>query len=100
MKKLNILIVVIIVILIIAGLLYLFSQPAPQTVSGDETTVLAENLEVPWAMDFLPNGTMIFTERIGRVFLEEDGTTAVVADINVNQESESGLWCGCRSRFQ
>lgn len=92
MKKLNILIVVIIVILIIAGLLYLFSQPAPQTVSGDETTVLAENLEVPWAMDFLPNGTMIFTERIGRVsLLEEDGTTAVVADINVNQESESGL---------
>lgn len=28
---------------------------------------LAKNLEVPWSMDFLPDGSIIFTERPGRV---------------------------------
>jgi glucose/arabinose dehydrogenase len=94
MKKHNILIVVIVAILIITGLVYLFIQPAPQTASPGQTTVLAENLEVPWAMDFLPNGTMIFTERVGRVnLLEENGEVMKVADISVSAVSESGL-CG------
>ncbi len=83
---------VIIAVLIIAGLLSLFLQPAPSTAPHGETTTLAQDLEVPWAMDFLPNGTMIFTERVGRVnLLEEDGTVLEVADINVSQVTESGL---------
>jgi glucose/arabinose dehydrogenase len=92
MKKRNILLVVIVAILILAGLIFLFIQPAPQTAQQGETTILAENLEVPWAMDFLPNGTMIFTERVGRVnLLYENGDVVKVADISVSQVSESGL---------
>lgn len=92
MKKQNTFIVVIVAVLIIAGLIYLFIQPAPTTEPHGETTTLAQNLEVPWAMDFLPNGTMIFTERVGRVnLLEDDGTVVKVADISVSQVTESGL---------
>lgn len=82
----------IVAILISAGLMFLFIQPAPPTVSHGEATTLAQNLEVPWAMDFLPNGTMIFTERVGRVnLLEEGGAIVKVADIDVSQVTESGL---------
>ncbi|MDP2730019.1 MAG: PQQ-dependent sugar dehydrogenase [Dehalococcoidales bacterium] len=30
---------------------------------------LAQNLEIPWALDFLPDGSIVFTERPGRVRL-------------------------------
>lgn len=65
-------------------------QP-PSTQLQGETQVLAENLNTPWAIDFLPNGTMIFTERVGRLNLLENGTVKTVANINVSQVSESGL---------
>jgi glucose/arabinose dehydrogenase len=32
-------------------------------------TSVAKNLEIPWALDFLPDGSIIFTERPGRVRL-------------------------------
>lgn len=32
-------------------------------------TVLAKKLEIPWALDFLPDGSIIFTERAGRIRL-------------------------------
>ncbi len=92
MRKWIILIVVIVVILIVAGLISLFIQPAPPSAPRGETTTLAQNLDVPWAIDFLPNGTLIFTERVGRVnLLENNGTIIKVADINVSQVTESGL---------
>ncbi len=31
--------------------------------------VVAKNLEIPWAIDFLPDGSIIFTERSGRIRL-------------------------------
>jgi len=83
---------IIVIVLVIAGVVSLFLEPAPPTTPRGETTTLAKNLEVPWAMDFLPNGTMIFTERVGRVnLLESNGSVNKVADINVSQVSESGL---------
>lgn len=92
MKKWNILIIVVVAILIFAGVLFiLIPKPAPPTPQGESSTTLAENLEVPWAMDFLPNGTMIFTERVGRVNLLENNTVKTVGTINVNQVTESGL---------
>lgn len=30
---------------------------------------VAKNLEIPWALDFLPDGSLIFTERPGRIRL-------------------------------
>lgn len=87
-----IIIFAVVAILAIAGLISLFLEPAPKTTPQGETTVLAQNLEVPWAMDFLPNGTMIFTERLGRVnLLLDNGTVKKVADINVSHVTESGL---------
>lgn len=93
MKKLSIIIVVVMVVLVVVGLLYLFAPSEPQTSPSGETEILAENLEVPWAIDFLPNGTMIFTERVGRVnLLGDDGTVINVAELDVSQVSESGLF--------
>lgn len=58
---------------------------------GYEIEVLAENLDTPWAIDFLPNGNLIFTERYGRVSILEDEEIKIVANINVSEISESGL---------
>lgn len=53
---------------------------------------VAENLEVPWAIDFLPNGNMLFTERPGRVRMIENGKLLpepiyTVADVEASGES-------------
>ncbi len=41
--------------------------------TGEETlfevSIIAQNLEIPWAIDFLPNGNFLITERPGRVRL-------------------------------
>ena len=39
------------------------SEEVPLAVS------LAQKLEIPWALDFLPDGSIVFTERVGRVRL-------------------------------
>jgi glucose/arabinose dehydrogenase len=73
-------------------------EPGSGATSGNHTgtgvKVLAENLEVPWAVDVAPDGRVFFTERAGRIrvidaqgkLLEEP-----VAYINVEQKEESGL---------
>lgn len=92
MKKWIIVVIVLVAILAIAGIISLFSEPTPPNTPKGETNTLAQNLDVPWAMDFLPNGTMIFTERTGKVnLLEDNGIVKTVADINVSQVTESGL---------
>jgi len=55
--------------------------------------VLAENLEVPWAIDIAEDGRLFFTERPGRIRVIENGTLLQdpVAFINVEQNGESGL---------
>ena len=55
--------------------------------------VLAENLEVPWAIDIAEDGRLFFTERPGRIRVIENGTLLQdpVAFINVEQNDESGL---------
>jgi glucose/arabinose dehydrogenase len=39
--------------------------------------VLADGLEYPWGLDFLPDGTVIVTERPGRVRLFSVGRLSV-----------------------
>ena len=55
---------------------------------------VASGLEVPWALAFLPNGNIIFTERPGRVRIIESGklkAEAVYQVPDVEPSSESGL---------
>lgn len=58
------------------------------------TTVVA-NLEVPWALDFLPDDSIIFTERPGRIriFDAEKGLlpAAVLTIPEANHRGEGGL---------
>lgn len=56
--------------------------------------VLAENLDVPWAIDIAEDGRLFFTERKGRIMAMEKNGSIIsdpVAYINVLQNSESGL---------
>lgn len=52
---------------------------------------VAQNLEVPWAIDFLPDNQLLFTERSGKLKVVENGKGKIVGEINVHDEGESGL---------
>lgn len=55
---------------------------APTTVppTALETTVLVENLEIPWDLSVGPDGTVFVTERVGRVRAFADGRLRTVAE--------------------
>lgn len=59
------------------------------------TTPLAQNLKIPWSLDFLPDGTLLFTERAGLVkwFDPKNKNPPEVIHIfaDVAHESEGGL---------
>ena len=60
------------------------SRPAPE--GGVE--VVAEGLEVPWEIVWLPDGRALLTERPGRIrFLDGD----VIAEVDVSAQGEGGL---------
>ena len=77
------------VIILIATVLFAAEFRQPGNNEGMET--LAENLDTPWAIDFLPDGRMIFTERPGSVSVWDKGKLAAAGKINVSEVSESGL---------
>jgi len=72
------------------------SQTA-ESPSGDtrfRIETVASGLEVPWAIAFLPNGSMLFTERPGRVRIVENGklrNEPVFTVPDVEPSGESGL---------
>src|SRR3990172_5474673 len=49
-------------------------QPLPKV---EPIVTLARNLEIPWGLDFLPDGSIIFTERPGRIRLIDSSGTLV-----------------------
>ena len=56
--------------------------------------VLAQNLDVPWAIDIAEDGRLFFTERTGSVMVVDKNGSLLsdpVAYINVMQNGESGL---------
>lgn len=58
-------------------------------------SVIAENLEVPWALTFLPDGSMLITERPGRVrLIDKNGQlnpNPIAQMEDVRQLGEGGL---------
>jgi len=89
MKKKN-LIFIIILVLIVVMFIYI-NAPIKINQNGLEIEVLAENLDTPWAIDFLPDGKIIFTERYGRISILDNGKIKAVAELGVSELSESGL---------
>jgi glucose/arabinose dehydrogenase len=72
--------------------------PEPRQSDGNNThsgiQVLAENLDVPWAIDIAEDGRLFFTERKGRIMAMEKNGSLIsdpVSYINVLQNGESGL---------
>jgi glucose/arabinose dehydrogenase len=49
-------------------------QPAKLVQSGYKVTEIARGLDHPWSMAFLPDGSMLVTERVGRLRLIKSGT--------------------------
>lgn len=65
---------------------------------GDDAPLvvsLAQNLEVPWALDFLPDGSFILTERSGKIRLVDLGdgllSEPLLVIAEVTQRGEGGL---------
>ena len=81
-------IILIIIALSVAAFIY-FQKP--ETKEDFELKVLVENLDTPWAIDFLPSNEMIFTERNGRVNVFDGNNLKNIAKIEVSEISESGL---------
>lgn len=55
-------------------------------------SIIAQDLEVPWGLAFLPDGKLLVTERPGRVLrIDGNGKKLEIASINVRAISESGL---------
>lgn len=67
--------------------------PAP-TQTAPKSEVLAENLEIPWALEFLSDGRIIFTERPGNVKIFDPATkkvSTITKIAEVNHIGEGGL---------
>jgi glucose/arabinose dehydrogenase len=55
--------------------------------------VVANNLEIPWSIDFSPEGLLYFTERVGRLNVIVDGKirNLLTIDVEARKGNESGL---------
>ena len=49
-------------------------QPAKVVKTGYKVTEIAKGLDHPWSMAFLPDGSMLVTERVGRLRLIKGGS--------------------------
>lgn len=92
------------VLLVLGSILYYLLQNKPFSNSKtlppkqaniSKVTTVSQNLEVPWAIAFLPDGNMLITERPGRVrLINSNGKleSDPVAVLNqVKEEGEGGL---------
>src|SRR3990167_1735698 len=54
----------------------------PEKVTSDNFEVVADNLEIPWEIAFLPDGEMLVTERPGRLLkIGEDKSVIPIAGV-------------------
>ena len=78
MKKISIIIAGLAVLFIIFGITFDFQSEdslpiKTESISGIKVETVAENLSIPWSIDWLPDGTILFTERIGNLRAIENG---------------------------
>src|SRR5690606_8542670 len=73
---------------------YQTDAPAPAHTAEVEATTVASGLEHPWALEFLPDGRMLVTERPGRLRIVSSGG-AISAPLQnvpkVHAEDQGGL---------
>ncbi|OGE83167.1 MAG: hypothetical protein A2846_03760 [Candidatus Doudnabacteria bacterium RIFCSPHIGHO2_01_FULL_49_9] len=66
--------------------------PPPDNVPAETVKVIAENLEIPWDMAFLPGGEILVTERPGRLSrLAADGSLTAIPIDGIKKTGEGGL---------
>ncbi|KEQ56235.1 quinoprotein glucose dehydrogenase [Marine Group I thaumarchaeote SCGC AAA799-E16] len=58
-----------------------YAQEFPEL--GVKVDVVADNLKVPWAIDFASDGRMFFTERVGNVNVIENGEVNQIMSLGV-----------------
>ncbi|MBI2451446.1 PQQ-dependent sugar dehydrogenase [Candidatus Pacearchaeota archaeon] len=83
-----------IVLIFLSAYFFLSNRGEPEKIEQGnyEFEVIADNLDTPWAIDFLPDERMIFTERPGRISIfSSDRGLKIVGNVEVNEVSESGL---------
>ncbi len=60
--------------------------------NNEPISVIVENLDTPWALDFLPSGELLITERNGRLSILSGGQIKQIANIEKSKEfGEGGL---------
>lgn len=68
------------------------SQTVETSAGQMELTPVVQGLEEPWAIDFLPDGTLVLTERAGRLLLVRDGQMQpITGGPEVFQDGQGGL---------
>lgn len=91
---------IIVLIIVTLGVVALFSIPRKnQKINSNgqvsSITVIAQNLKVPWSLVFLPDGSILVTERIGKVrLLDNQGVLQekpVAEFSNIKAVGEGGL---------
>ncbi len=58
---------------------------------GNSIQEVVTDLEIPWSIDFLPDGRMVFTQRPGIVSVHSNGQITEIARVDVEHNGEGGL---------
>ncbi|QDI89675.1 PQQ-dependent sugar dehydrogenase [Candidatus Nitrosopumilus sp. SW] len=58
-----------------------YAQEYPEL--GVKVDVIADNLKVPWSIDFAPDGKLFFTERVGKLSVIDDDSIVEILNLGV-----------------